>query len=132
MHGFALSLIKGDFQAMFGREIDQRRLGINRLSEAVFMHARDIATVVITHTSSAVVLPIPSRAYGNYTAPTRIANIKPPPALLVSKTAAAAQPTAVRDQALASAPKRHTPTPVSEQLAWEGAAVKHIRKKVKM
>ena len=48
VHGYALSLLKNDYQHMFGHELDHRHLGTSKMSEIVFAHARDIATVVIT------------------------------------------------------------------------------------
>ena len=48
LHGYALSLLKNDFKEMFGHELDQRQLGTTKMSEIVFSHARDMATVVIT------------------------------------------------------------------------------------
>jgi hypothetical protein len=48
VHGYALSLLKNDYQNMFGHELNHRHLGTSKMSEIVFAHARDIATVVIT------------------------------------------------------------------------------------
>lgn len=163
MHGYALSQIKGDFQVMFGREMDRRGLGggaaASKVSEIVFQHARDIATVVITNSSSAVLLPRPGHTFGGgRRAPDKIAPIRPradpaaaaPAGSVVTlKTearaaapqkpenvnggaAAAASPSAAATAAATPTQPRATNDLTSPLVMWQRALVKHIKRRVLM
>ena len=160
VHGYALSQLKSDFQLMFGREMDRRGLGgtaASKVSEIVFQHARDIATVVITNSSSAVLLPRPGHTFaGGRRAPDKIAPIRPRPdsaaaapagsvvALRtearaapqkpenVSGGAAEAPPSAAATAAAAPTKPRATSESGSSLVLWQRALVKHIKRRVLM